>query len=103
MLFPESLTKGEVKGANARIEKFDLEGSVYDRTFLPDELIETRLPNFAAAVRRRINAVILAERGAVQRDLETNWLPVLRRSQNEIQVTAMESEHHLAGSRLQHS
>jgi hypothetical protein len=41
------LTKREVKGVNARIEEFDLEGSVYDWTFLADELIEARLANLA--------------------------------------------------------
>jgi hypothetical protein len=44
------LTKREVKGVNARIEEFDLEGSVYDWTFLPDELIEPGLPTLADAV-----------------------------------------------------
>ena len=64
--FLESLTKREVKGVNARIEEFDLESSVYDWTFLPDELIEPGLPNFAGAVRGSVNAAIFAGNGAVQ-------------------------------------
>jgi hypothetical protein len=36
---------------NANIEELDFEGSVYDWTFLPDELIEPGLSNFAGAVR----------------------------------------------------
>jgi hypothetical protein len=35
---------------DARIEEFDLEGSVYDGTFLPDELVEAGLANFAGAI-----------------------------------------------------
>ena len=38
------LTKREVKGVNSRIKEFDLEGSVCDWTFLPDELIVRGLP-----------------------------------------------------------
>ncbi|MGD0966137.1 MAG: hypothetical protein ABSA57_19840 [Candidatus Acidiferrales bacterium] len=37
------LSNREVKSLNARIEKFDLEGSIRDWTVLPDELIEVRL------------------------------------------------------------
>ncbi len=62
----KSLTKREVKSVNTRIEEFDLEGSVYDRTFLPDELIEPGLPNFAGAVRGSVNAAIFAGSGAIQ-------------------------------------
>jgi hypothetical protein len=59
------LTKGEVESLNAGIEEFDLEGSVYDWTFLTDELIESGLPNFAGAVRGNVNAVIFAGSGAI--------------------------------------
>jgi len=61
----ECLTKREVKSVNARIEEFDLEGPVYDGTFLPDELIEPGLPNFAGAVRSSVNPAILVGSGAI--------------------------------------
>jgi hypothetical protein len=48
---PVSLTKREIEYLNARTEELDLEGSVYDWTFLPDELIESGLSNLAEAVR----------------------------------------------------
>jgi hypothetical protein len=53
----KSQTKREVKGLNARVKEFDLEGSVYDWTFLPDELIEShpeqcQLRNFSRERRR---------------------------------------------------
>jgi len=50
---------------NARIEEFNLEGSVCDRTFLPDELIEPGLPNFAGTVRGSVNAAVFAGSGAI--------------------------------------
>jgi hypothetical protein len=65
---------------NAGIEEFNLEGSVYDWTFLPDELIEPGLSNFAGAVWGCVNAVIFAKGGAVQGHLKANGLTVLRRS-----------------------
>jgi len=74
------LTKREVKGVNARIEEFDFEGPVYDRTFLPDELIKPGLPNFAGAVRGSVNAAVFAGSNAIQSHDEAYWLAILRRS-----------------------
>src|SRR5882762_6499372 len=90
------LAKSKVKGVNARIEEFDLEGSVYNWTFLPDELIEPGLPNFAGAVRGSVNAAIFAGSGAVQCHFEADGLTVLRRSYHQMQVAAVEPEHDLS-------
>ena len=87
---------------NARIEEFDLEGSVYDWTFLPDELIESGLSNYAGAVRDSVNAAIFAGRCAVQGDLEANRLTVFRRSHDQVQVAAVEPEHDLSWHGLEH-
>jgi hypothetical protein len=65
---------------NARIVEFDLEGSLYDWTFLPDELLGPGLPNFAGAVRGNVNAAIFAGSGAIQSDDKVYWLGVLRGS-----------------------
>ena len=65
---------------NARSEEFDLEGSVYDWTFLPDQLIEPGLPNFAGASRGSVNAAIFAGSGAIQSYDKAYWLGILRRS-----------------------
>jgi hypothetical protein len=51
---------------NAKIEELDFESSVYDWTFLPDELIESGLSNFARAVLSRVNAGVFPGRGAIQ-------------------------------------
>jgi hypothetical protein len=72
--------QGEVKGLNTRVKEFDLEGSVYDWTFLPDELIEPGLPNFTGAVRGSVNSAIFPGSGAVQGHLKANGLSVLRRT-----------------------
>ena len=80
IIIPKSLAKREIKCLNARIKEFDLEGSVYDWTFLPDELIKPGLPNFTGAVRGSVNSAIFPRSGAVQGHLKANGLSVLRRS-----------------------
>jgi len=72
----KSLSKREVKSLSAKIERFDLEGSIHDCTFLPDELIEAGLPNFAGAVRGSVNSVIFAKSAAVQGYLKAKGLTV---------------------------
>jgi hypothetical protein len=99
---PKTLTKGEVEGLNAGVKEFDLESSVYDWAFLPDKLIEPRFPNFTGAVRGSVNSAILASRCSVQRHLEANGLTVVRRSQDQVQVAAVEPEHDLSGHSLKH-
>src|SRR5271167_1885611 len=100
--FPKSLTKREIKCLNAKIEELDFEGSVYDWTFLPDELIESGLSNFAGAVRAGISAGVFPGSGAIQPHDKLHGLAVLRRSQHQVQVAAVEPEHDLARHCLQH-
>ena len=76
----ERLTKREVKSVNSRIEELDFEGSVYNWTFLPDELIESGLPNFTGAIRSSVNAAILAGNGAIQSYDKAYWLGIIRGS-----------------------
>src|SRR5271167_2801446 len=100
--FPKSLTKREIKCLNANIEELDFEGSVYDWAFLPDELIESGLSNFAGAVLSRINTAVFPGSGAIQSHDKPHGLAVLRRSQHQVQVAAVEAEHDLARHCLQH-
>ena len=88
---------------NARIEEFNLEGVVYDWTFLPDELIKPGLANLARAVRGCVTAAVFAGSGAVQSYDKAYWLGVLRRSQHQVQVAAVEPEHDLSRHCLEHS
>ena len=60
-----TLAEGERKGLNARIKKFDCKGSVFDLTLLPDELVKTRIPDLAGAIRSGIKSSIVAGRDAV--------------------------------------
>jgi hypothetical protein len=96
------LAKREVKGLDAGIEEFDFEGAVHDWTFLPDELIEPGLTNFAGAVRGSVNAAIFAGSGAIQSNDKAYWLGVLRGSEHQVQVAAVEPEHDLSGHCLEH-
>ena len=78
--FLQFLTKREVKRLNAGIKKFDLKSPVFYLTLLSDELIETRLPNFAGAVRGSVYAAIFAGNRAIQPYDKAYWLGFLRRS-----------------------
>ena len=98
----KSLTKREIKCLNAKIEELDFEGSAYDWTFLPDELIESGLSNFAGAVRGHVTAAVFPGDGAIQTHDKPHGLAVLRRSQHQVQVAAVEPEHDLARHYLQH-
>ena len=80
IIIPNFLAKREIKCLNVRIEDPDFERSVYDWTFLPDELIELRIPNFARAVRGGVDAAIFAGSGAIQSYDKADWLGVLTRS-----------------------
>src|SRR5258706_6721376 len=72
------LAEREREHLDAGIEEFDLEGHVFDRPLLPDQLIHPRFPNLARAIGAGIGAMIAARRGAVQRYLEANGRPLLR-------------------------
>ena len=96
------LTECEVKSLDAGIKEFDLKRSVYDCTFLPDELIESRLSNFAGAIRSGIRSTIFARGSAIQGHFKTDGLAVLCWGQNQVQVAAVEPEHNLARPCLEH-
>src|SRR5277367_6434201 len=89
-----SLTEREVENLSAGIQELNLKCAVGNwEALLPNELIHAGFANFAGAVRPRVNSVVVAGGGAVERELEPNRLAVLRRSQNEVQVAGVETEH----------
>ena len=94
--FPNCLTKREIKCLNAQIEELDFEGSVCDSAFLSDELIESGVPNFAGAVRGSVNAAIFAGSGAIQSYDKAHRLGILRGSEHQVQIAAVEPEHDLS-------
>jgi hypothetical protein len=82
----------------AKIEELDFEGSIYDRTFLPDELIESGLLNFARAILSRVNTGVFPGSGAIQPHEKPHGLAVLRRSQHQVQVAAVNRNTILPGT-----
>src|SRR5512133_283894 len=48
------------------IEEIDLEADVFDWSFLPDELVHPRLPNFARAIGAGIRSMIIARSSAIE-------------------------------------
>ena len=74
----------------ARIKEFDLEGSIQDWTFLPDELIEAWLPNFTGAVPGGVNTAAFAGSGAIQSYDKAYRLAVRPGSQHQVQVATVE-------------
>src|ERR1700730_6721438 len=95
------LAERERKSLNTRIKEFNLKNHVFDRPFLTDELIHSRLLNLAQAISGGIASMIVAGCCAtIQRYFETNWRAVLRRTQDHMKVARMEPEHNLAGPRF---
>ena len=74
------LTKRERKDLHTGIKEFNLKGHVFDRPFLPDQLIHSRLSNLARAIGAGIGSMIVAGGCAIQLYLEANGRPVLRRA-----------------------
>src|SRR5258708_15178995 len=72
--------KRERKGLDARIKELDLKESISCPTFLPNELIHSRLPDLAGPIGIAINSVIFARSGAIQLHSEAHRLTVFWRS-----------------------
>src|SRR6188474_336710 len=96
------LTEREHHRPDPGVEKLDLERAIGDATSLSNELIETRLADLTGAVGGRIDSVCVSRGGAVQRHLESNGPSVLPRSQDEVQIAAMEPEGDAAARRFEH-
>ena len=71
------LAKREREGLDTGIEKFNLEGRVFDSAFLPDELVHPGLSNLACAIGGGIHAMIVARRVVIQLHSEANGCTVL--------------------------
>ena len=97
----ESLAKRERKDFDAGIKEFNLKGNVFDRPLLTDKLIHPRLSNLAGAIGAGIRPVIGLGCCAIQLYLEVNGRPILRRTQNHMEVAAVEPEHDLTGRRFE--
>src|SRR5580704_16345787 len=85
-----------------RQDRLDFEGSVYDWTFLSDELIKSGPSNLAGAIRGCVNATVFPGDGPFQPHDKPPGLAVLRGSQYQVQVAAVEPEYDFARRHLQH-
>ena len=68
--------KGERKRLNAGIKELDFKSPVFYRSLLPDELVHSRLPDFADAIGIGIDSVIIAGSSAIQSHFEAHRRPV---------------------------
>jgi hypothetical protein len=70
------LAEGKAVRLRARIEKFNLEGSILDRSALPYELIKPRARDDAAAIGGHVRAMRCARRSAIDGHAKTHRLAV---------------------------
>src|SRR4029077_4921704 len=95
------LSKGKREGLDTGIEELDLENRCRDAPHLAEELIHAGLPDLACAIGRGIGSTIVARRGAVHLYFEANRRAVLRRTQDHMEIAAVEPEHNLARHRFE--
>jgi hypothetical protein len=77
-LEPRGLAKCEGKGLHARVEEFDLKGSVLDRAFLSNQLIEPMSFHLCRSVVVRIRPMSIARGRAVELHAKTYRLSFIR-------------------------
>ena len=77
-LEPRGLAKCEGKGLHARVEEFDLKGSVLDRSFLSNQLIEPMSLHLCRSVVVRIRAMSIARGRAVELHAKEHRLTFIR-------------------------
>jgi hypothetical protein len=90
------LTKREHKRSNADIDEVDLKRPIFHLTFLPHELIEPGLSNFAGAIVGYINSVIVAGCDAIQSHVEPYQAAAAGGSHDQVQIAAVESKNDLS-------
>src|ERR1700678_993159 len=98
----EISTKREGKCLHAWVEEFNFERPVFYRPLLPDQLIQTMFLNRASAVCIGVAAMVLAGRGSIQCDPETNRLAAFPRSENQVQVPSVKPKRNFPRSCLKH-
>ena len=82
----------EYERPHTSIEELDLERAIADVRALPNKLVETRLLDFPAAVGGGVGSMCVSRRGSVQPHLEPNGASVFGRSEDKVQVPAVEPE-----------
>ena len=85
------LSEREGIGADAGIEKFDLEGMFRHGPRLPDQLIEPLLPHAAPPCRIDIETVVRPRSLAINPDPETNRGASSGSAQNEVKIAGVKT------------
>src|SRR5271157_1445014 len=93
--------KSEGESLNSRIGKLYFKLPIRHGTVLPNQLIESLRIDDAQALRVRILAVRGAGRFAVHENAKANGLSVCRGTENEVQVSCMETEHNATAGLVQ--
>src|SRR6185503_19250976 len=88
---PNGSSESEGERLNAGIEEGDRERPVGHRTLLPDELVQLLAGDDSAPVGLHVDTRIVVWRLSVEGHAETYRLPACR-SEDEVQVTGVESE-----------
>src|ERR1700722_17420366 len=86
----------ERKRLHARVEKLNFERPVFDRSLLPEELIQPVLFSFARAALVRVDSMVRTRRGSIDLHAEAHCLAVLPWPQNQMQIARVESKNHFS-------
>ena len=78
-----------------------MKSSVFDCAFLADELVEAMALYCSGAACVGVDAVIVAGRGAVERDFEADGLAIFCRAQNQMQIARVKTEDDFARSGIE--
>src|SRR5205823_5837051 len=79
---------------DTRIEELDLELSIDDRSWLPDQLVQALFDDRAVAALVRIDPVSWPRRVAVDRHTEAQRDSLTRRPHHEVKVARVKAIHH---------
>src|SRR6202011_5818882 len=88
----ENLTEREAVGLDARIEEFDLEGSILDAAPLADQLVEPLIISSALALAVDVGSVGCACGLAIDKDAKPHRSGTFGRSHDEVDVTGVKAK-----------
>src|ERR1700722_11191752 len=96
------LTKRKRKRLHARIEKINLECSIFHRPLLPNQLIQAIPLNRAGSACVGVGTVITSGWCAIEFGRETNRFPIFCGTQHQVKIARMKPEDNLTGQRFKH-
>src|ERR1700693_5299058 len=96
------LAECKSKRLHTRIEKINLECSVFHRPLLPNQLVQAIPLNRAGSACVGIGAVVFPGRSTVEFDGETNRYPVFCGAQHQVKVARVKPEDNLTGKGFKH-